>query len=104
MIYIYIYIYIYISEKTLGIYIFVTLALENNLSALVIPQICVTPLGDSKTKNPRPMKNPHNFFSITPRKSTSFLIDSEISACFFQCPLKFHILNSPYFVFSGIGW
>ena len=45
------------------------------------------------------MENPHDFFFITPRKSTSFLIDSGISACFLQYPLKFHVLNSPYLVF-----
>ena len=37
-------------------------------------------------------------FLITPRKSTSFLIDSGISACFFQYPLKFHVPNPPYLV------
>ena len=42
------------------------------------------------------MENPHEFFFITPWKSTSFLIDYGISACFFQYPLKFHSLNSPY--------
>ena len=41
----------------------------------------------------------HMTFLITPRKSTSFLIDSGISACFFQYPLKFHVLNSPYLFF-----
>ena len=91
--------YKYISEKTLGIYIFVTLPLENKLSPLEIPQICATPVGDSKPKNPGPMQNPHDFFLITPRKSTSFLIDPGISAFFFQYPLKFHILNSLCFFF-----
>ena len=45
------------------------------------------------------MENPHDFFLITSRKWTSFLTDSVISACFFQYPLKFHVLNSPYLVF-----
>ena len=40
-----------------------------------------------------------DFFLITPTKSTCFLIDSGISACFFQYPLKFHVLNSPYLFF-----
>ena len=98
------YIYIYVSEKNLGIYMFLTLPLENRLSPLEIPKLWATPLGNSKIKHSRPMENPHGFFLITPRKSTSFLIDSGISACFFQYPLKFHFLNSPYLVFSGIGW
>ena len=46
-------------------------------------------------ESPRPMEIPHDFFLVTPRKSTSFLIDSGISACFFQYPLKFHVLHSP---------
>ena len=59
------------------------------------------------------MENPHDLFLITPRKPTTSLIASGISACFFQYPLKFHVLNSPYLVFStlnspylvsGIGW
>ena len=61
--------YIYISEKTLGIYIFVTLPLENKLSALEIWKF---------------EENRHDFFWITPRKSISFLIDSGIYAYFFQ--------------------
>ena len=59
-----------------------------------IPQICATPLGNSKTKNVRPMENQHDFFWITHRKF-SFLIDSGIFACFFQCPSKFYLLNPP---------
>ena len=90
-------------KKALGIYIFVTLPLENKLSLLEIPQICATPIGNSKTKNLRPMENPHDFFLITPRKFTSFLIDSGIYACFYQYPFKFHVLNPPYLFFSGIG-
>ena len=88
--------YIYISEITLGIFIFVTLPLWNKFSPLKNPKICATPLGNSNTKNPRPLENPHDFFLITPRKSTSFLIDSGIFACFLQYPLKFHVLNTPY--------
>ena len=80
-------------KKTLEIYIFVTSPLENKLSPLEITQICATPLGSSKTKNLRPMENPHDVFLITFRKSTSFLIDSGISAYFFQNPFKFHVLN-----------
>ena len=53
-----------------------------------------TLLGNSKTKNPRTMENPHDFFLITPRKSPL-----KISACFFKYPLKFHVLSSPYLVF-----
>ena len=79
-------IHIYISEKTHH------LPLENKLSQ--IPQIFATPHRNSKTKHPRPIENPHGFFLITPRKSTSCLIDSGISACFFQHPLKFNVLNS----------
>ena len=86
------------QEKTLGIYIFVTLPLP-----LEIPQICATSLGNSKTKNPRPMENPHDFSLITPVKATSYLIDSGICACFFQYPLKFLVLNSSYLFLSGIG-
>ena len=97
--------FIHFWKKNFWIYIFVTLPLTNKLSPLEVPQICATPLGNSKTKNLRPMENPLNFFLITPRKSTSFLIDSGISACFFQYPLKFNVLNSPYLTFfSGIGW
>ena len=81
-------------KKTLGIYIFVTLPLENKLSPLEIPQIFATPLGNSKTKNPRPMENPHDFFLITPRKSPL-----KFSACFFKYPLKSHVLSFPYLVF-----
>ena len=86
-------------KKTFWIYIFATLPLENKLLPLEIPQLCATLLGNSKIKNLRPMKNPHDFFLITPRKSTSFLIDSGISVCFFQYPLRFHVLNSPYLAF-----
>ena len=86
--------YMYISEKALGIYIYVTLPLWNKLSPLKIPQICATPLGNCKTKNPRTMENPHDFFLINPRKSTL-----KISACLFKYPLKFHVLSSPYLVF-----
>ena len=64
-----------------------------------IPEICAALLGNSKTKNPRPKKNPHDFFLITTRKSTSFLTDSGISAGFFQYPLKLRVLNSPYLAF-----
>ena len=92
--------YIYkFLKKTLWVYIFITLPLENKPSPLEIPQIFATLLGNSKTKNLRPMENLHNFFLITPRKSTSFLIDSRISGCFFQYPFKFRVLNSPLFVF-----
>ena len=91
--------YIYISEKTIRIYIFVTLFLQINLSPRKIPHICATPLGNSKTKTPRPIENSHDLFLITPTKTTCFLIDSEISACFFQYTLKFHVLNSPYLIF-----
>ena len=49
-------------KKALGICIFVTLPLENKLSLLEIPQICATPFGNSKTKNLRPIENPHDFF------------------------------------------
>ena len=45
------------------------------------------------------MENPHDFFLITPSRPTCFLIDSGISACFFQYHLKFHVLNSPYLIF-----
>ena len=45
------------------------------------------------------MENPHELFLISPRKSTAFLIDSGISAWFFQYPLKFHLLNFPYLFF-----
>ena len=48
---------------------------------------------------PGPKENPHDFFLITPRKSTSFLTDSGISAGFFQYLLKLHVLNSPYLAF-----
>ena len=59
-----------IDKKPLAIYRFVTLPLENKFPPFEIPQI------------PRPIENPHDFFLITPRKSSSFLIDSGISACF----------------------
>ena len=85
--------YIYISEKTLGIYIFVTLPLENKLSPLEISQICATPIENCNTRHLRPMENAHEFFYIAPRKSTSFSIDFGLSACFFQYPFKFHVLN-----------
>ena len=101
-------IYINFWKKAWHIYIFVTLPLENKLSPLEIPQIWATPLGNSKTKNLGPMENPHDFFLITSIKSSSFLIDSGISACFFQYSFKFHLFNfipSPLFLFfSGIGW
>ena len=89
-------IHIYISEKTHH------LPLENKLSQ--IPQIFATPHRNSKTKHPRPIENPHGFFLITPRKSTSCLIDSGISACFFQ-PLWNSMSSTPSVCFfSGIGW
>ena len=43
--------YIYISGETLGIYIFVTLTLENKLPPLEIPQICAAPLGNASFRN-----------------------------------------------------
>ena len=46
-------------------------------------------------KNQRPIENSHDFFLITPRKSTSFLIDSGISACFFQYFLNFMSSTAP---------
>ena len=101
----YVYTFYAFLKKNLWIYIFVNLSLENKLSPLEIPQMCATPLGNSKTKNLRPMENPHNFFLITYRKSTSFFIDSGISASFFQYSFKFHVLNPQYLLFfSGIGW
>ena len=37
---------------------------------------CMTPLGNSKIENQaRPMEISHDFFSITPGNSTSFLVD-----------------------------
>ena len=76
------------QKKTLETNISVTLLLENKLSPLKIPQICATPLGNFKAKNPRPMEIPHDFFLITPKKSTSFLtdwliIDSFVNTRFF---------------------
>ena len=47
----------------------------------------MTPLGNSKIKKTRPMEISHEFFSNTPRNSTSSLIDPEISTCcFFNTP------------------
>ena len=86
-------------KKNLGSYIFVTFSLENKLSPLEIPKICATPLGNSKINKLRTMENVHDFFLITPRKSTSLLLYSGISACFFQYPFKFHVLNPPNFFF-----
>ena len=82
------YIYTFL-KKPLWIYIFVTLSLENKLSPLEIP----------KNLRPmeRPMENPYNFFLITPRKSTSFLIDSGISTCFFPCPHPCHLFGLDLF-------
>ena len=80
-------------KKPLEIYIFVTLPLENKLSPLEISQICATPIENCNTRHLRPMENAHEFFYITPRKSTSFSIDFGLSACFFQYPFKFHVLN-----------
>ena len=54
-------------------------------------------------KNQRPIENSHDFFLITPRKSTSFLIDSGISACFFQYFLNFMSSTPPVWFFSEIG-
>ena len=85
------YIYTFL-KKPLWIYIFVTLSLENKLSPLEIP----------KNLRPmeRPMENPYNFFLITPRKSTSFLIDSGISTCFFH--VLTHVTCLAW-IFSGIA-
>ena len=82
------YIYTFL-KKPLWIYIFVTLSLENKLSPLEIP----------KNLRPmeRPMENPYNFFLITPRISTSFLIDSGISTCFFPCPHPCHLFGLDLF-------
>ena len=96
--FIYIYIYTHFWKTPWNLYICHFTLIKQAL-LLEIPQICATPLGNSKTKNPRPMENPHDFFLITPIKSISFLVDSGSSACFFQYPLKFHVLSSPYLVF-----
>ena len=90
-------------KKALGIYRIVIWPLEYKLSPLEIPQICATRLRNSKNKNPKQMENPHEFFLITPRKPISFLINSGKTACFFQYPLKFHILNSSCLVFFWNG-
>ena len=86
-------IYMNFWKKPWDINIFVTLPLENKLSPLEIPQIWTTSLGNSKTKNLESMENSHDFFLITPRKSSYFLIDSGISAWFFQYSFKFHLFN-----------
>ena len=61
-------IYTNFLKKPLGIYRCFTLPLENKLSLLEIPHIRAPPLRNSKTKNPRTIENPHDFFLITHRK------------------------------------
>ena len=45
--------------------------------------LCYTPW-EFQDKKSRQMENPHYFFLITPRKSTSFLIDMEFLLAFFN--------------------
>ena len=94
--------YIYISKKNPWNLYICHFILRKKASPLEIPQICATPHGNSKTKNLRPMENPDDFFLITPRKFASSLIDSGISACFFQYPFKFHYLNTPFFFWNMV--
>ena len=85
-------------KKALGMYIFVTLPLENKLLLLEIPQIWATPPGNSKTKKLRPMENPHDFFLITPTKSTFF--NWFWNFCLLlPIPLQIRCPESPLFVF-----
>ena len=93
MIYIYIYIYTFLKKPLEFIYLSLY-PKRTSFHPWKFQNFELHPL-----EIPRPMENPHDFFLITPRKSTSFLIDSGISACFFQYPLKFHVLNSPYLFF-----
>ena len=65
-------------------------------------KLCYTPW-KIQGLNLRPLENSHDFFSITPGNSMSFIINTwKICLLFLQYPWKFHILNPfppPLFVF-----
>ena len=66
-------------------------------------KLCYTPWTFQGHK-PRPMEILHNFFLITPENSTSFSINPRnFHMLFLQYPWKFHILNRPVWIFSGIA-
>ena len=99
MIYIYIYIYIYTFLKKPLEFIYLSLyPQKTSFHPWKFHKFLLHPLEIPRPKIQDQWKI-HMTFLITPRKSTSFLIDSGISACFFQYPLKFHVLNSPYLFF-----
>ena len=94
----YIYIYIHFLKNPWNLHIGHFTLRKQAFTPGNSTSLCYTPwkFQDQKSKT---NEHPHNFFSITPKKSFSFLIDSGISACFFQYPLKFNVLNSPYLTF-----
>ena len=80
---------------------------QNKASPLEIPQNCVTPIGISKAKSQDPWNSLY-FFWVTLANSTSFCIDSRnflIILLIYSVPpaWKFHALNLPVWVFSGIA-
>ena len=71
---------------------------------LEIPQNFVWHHLQFQGQKPRSMEIPHEFFSITPRNSTSFLIDPwNFHILFFKHSWKFHVFNPHVWVFSGIA-
>ena len=79
----------YISEKTLGIYIFVTLPLENKL--------CATTL-----RNSTPKENPNEFFLITLKNHFFFYLFCKY--CMLYLAWNSMFSTPPISFFSGIGW
>ena len=67
--------------------------MENSLE--FISPLCATPLINFKAKNPRPMENPHDFFLITSRKSTSFFNQFWHFCMLFLIPFEIPCPNSP---------
>ena len=66
-------------------------------------KFCLTPLAISRPKT-KIHGDSSEFFSITPRNSTPFLINPwNFHTLFFKYPWKFHVFSSHVWVFSGIA-
>ena len=78
---------------------------HNKTQHLDIPHNCVRSVGNSKFKNKDPLEIQLYFFLVTLGNSTLFLIISPIRKfcmLFLWYPWKFHIMNPPVCIFSGI--
>ena len=92
----------YTFLKNTEIFRFATLTLEileeTGFHHWKLLKNCVTPLGNYKVKNARPMEIPHEFFLSTPQNSTSLLNDPwNFHMLLLQYPWKFHVLNLYFF-------